>query len=87
MSNPEHVKIIKQGVDVWNAWRKKNPILKPGLNWVDLAGDIHRRGTRLFQGFEVLADHGAADLDSAEHVAVQHPANAAEHFSLAHLGP
>ena len=25
MANPEHVKILKQGVDVWNRWRKENP--------------------------------------------------------------
>jgi hypothetical protein len=25
MANPEHVEILKQGVDVWNKWRKKSP--------------------------------------------------------------
>ncbi len=25
MANEEQLKILKQGVEVWNAWRKKNP--------------------------------------------------------------
>ena len=33
MANPEHVEILKQGVDVWNRWREENPeILKPDLS-------------------------------------------------------
>ncbi|MBU1317801.1 MAG: toll/interleukin-1 receptor domain-containing protein [candidate division Zixibacteria bacterium] len=29
MANEEHVKILKQGVEAWNKWRKENPTLKP----------------------------------------------------------
>ena len=25
MANPEHLKILKQGVEVWNKWREENP--------------------------------------------------------------
>lgn len=25
MANEEHLKIIKQGVEVWNRWREENP--------------------------------------------------------------
>ncbi len=25
MANPEHLAILKQGVEVWNEWRKRNP--------------------------------------------------------------
>ena len=25
MANPEHLKILKQGVEVWNKWRMENP--------------------------------------------------------------
>lgn len=32
MANPEHVEILKQGVDVWNRWRKKDSKTKPNLN-------------------------------------------------------
>lgn len=31
MANPEHVKILKQGVIAWNSWRQKNPDVKPDL--------------------------------------------------------
>lgn len=31
MANPEHVKILKQGVEVWNRWRRENPDIKPDL--------------------------------------------------------
>ena len=31
MANPEHVEILKQGVDVWNRWREDNPHENPDL--------------------------------------------------------
>ena len=31
MANPEHVKILKQGVTVWNRWRDDNPAVIPDL--------------------------------------------------------
>lgn len=31
MGNPEHLEILRQGVDVWNKWREDNPKLKPNL--------------------------------------------------------
>ncbi len=36
MANPEHVKILKQGVKVWNKWRDKNPDVKPDLGGTTL---------------------------------------------------
>lgn len=32
MANRDHLKIIQQGVSVWNDWRKKNPEVRPDLN-------------------------------------------------------
>jgi uncharacterized protein YjbI with pentapeptide repeats len=35
MANEEHLAILRQGVDVWNAWRKANPDVRaylPGVN-------------------------------------------------------
>ena len=32
MANPEHLNILKQGVEVWNRWRKKNPDVVPDLS-------------------------------------------------------
>ena len=36
MANPEHLKILKQGVDVWNEWREKNPLIEPDLSGANL---------------------------------------------------
>jgi hypothetical protein len=32
MANPEHLKILKQGVDVWNQWRDDSPLIIPDLS-------------------------------------------------------
>jgi nucleoid DNA-binding protein len=36
MANKEHVKILKQGVEVWNKWREENPGVRPDLSGTDL---------------------------------------------------
>jgi hypothetical protein len=36
MADPEHVAIIKQGVEEWNQWRKKQPDIKVDLTRADL---------------------------------------------------
>jgi len=36
MANPEHLEIIKQGVDAWNAWRQEHPEIEPNLANADL---------------------------------------------------
>lgn len=38
MANPEHVKILKQGVKVWSRWRDENPGVEPDLSYADLRG-------------------------------------------------
>ena len=38
MANREHLKILKQGVDAWNKWRKENLEIKPDLNGATLSG-------------------------------------------------
>ena len=38
MANPEHLKLIEQGVDIWNAWREKCPEIHPDLSQTDLRG-------------------------------------------------
>ena len=32
MANQEHLDILKQGVDIWNEWRKEHPDLRPDLS-------------------------------------------------------
>ena len=36
MANPEHVKILKNGVETWNRWRSQNPDIRPDLREIDL---------------------------------------------------
>jgi Pentapeptide repeats (8 copies) len=36
MANDEHVALLKQGVEAWNAWRDENPDIRPGLARADL---------------------------------------------------
>lgn len=38
MSNPEHLEILKQGVEKWNEWRKENPDVWPDLSFVKFGG-------------------------------------------------
>jgi len=38
MANPEHLKILKQGVKAWNKWREENLKIIPDLSNADLGG-------------------------------------------------
>ncbi|MFA5055185.1 MAG: hypothetical protein WC562_03300 [Dehalococcoidia bacterium] len=38
MANEEHLKILKQGVDAWNRWRKENGEIIPDLRRADISG-------------------------------------------------
>ena len=46
MANEKQLAILKQGVVVWNAWRKKNPCMlrAGGLRWTGVLrpGSVHR---------------------------------------------
>ena len=47
MANEEHVAILRQGFEVWNQWRKKNPHVNPDLSHVDLPrADLSRTDLR-----------------------------------------
>ena len=35
MANEEHLKILEQGVDVWNKWREENPNITPDLSHIN----------------------------------------------------
>lgn len=47
MANEEHLKILQQGVVVWNQWRKENPEIKPDLSGAYLFG-VDLSGADLF---------------------------------------
>jgi hypothetical protein len=36
MANPEHLEILKQGVERWNTWRKERPDVGPDLRGAHL---------------------------------------------------
>lgn len=38
MANPEHLAILKQGVEAWNKWRKEHPDTVPDLSRAELQG-------------------------------------------------
>ena len=74
MANPEHLKILKQGVEAWNKWRKENPHIRPDLSKADLAeeniegANLHKadlRGVDLSNAILVRADLCGADLTGA----------------------
>jgi len=40
MANDEHVDLLKQGPEVWNAWRQAHPEVRPDLRQADLRGAV-----------------------------------------------
>jgi len=61
MANPEHLKLLMQGVGVWNRWRKKQPGSKPDLSLAKLAGITSDYNLNLSE-----ADLSGADLSDAK---------------------
>jgi hypothetical protein len=39
MADPEHLDILKQGVEVWNKWRSENPTVRPDL----IGAELHEK--------------------------------------------
>lgn len=81
MANYNHVKILKQGVTVWNNWRRDHPEVIPDLsrtnlrsagclNMADLSGanlrEVDLSGTYLFGIFLTNADLFKANLTDAD---------------------
>ena len=74
MANEEHLAILKQGVGVWNQWRRENPLIQPDLSeenlreadlsGADLSGaDLH--GVDLHGANLRKADLSGTDLSGA----------------------
>jgi uncharacterized protein YjbI with pentapeptide repeats len=70
MANEEHLEILKQGVEVWNRWRKENPDLRPELSAANLrlaelsAADLRGAG---FSGVKLFkVDPSGAKLSEAD---------------------
>jgi hypothetical protein len=62
MANPEHLEILKEGVSVWNEWRRRSPLVVPNLREADLYSADLGICAGSFRG----ADLQGADLDGAD---------------------
>ena len=64
VANPEHLKVLQQGVEVWNDWRTKEPSVHPDLSGADLtAADL--RGADLNGANLSAANLVGANLNKA----------------------
>jgi uncharacterized protein YjbI with pentapeptide repeats len=70
MANDEHVALLKQGVEAWNAWRNENRNIRPDLAGADLAGarliGAYLRGANLFEVNLAGANLTKARLERAD---------------------
>lgn len=64
MANEEHLKILMQGVKVWNEWRKANPEVRPNLREAYLAGE-NLTGADLRDADQIGARLAGVDLCDA----------------------
>jgi uncharacterized protein YjbI with pentapeptide repeats len=61
MANQEHLDILKQGVEAWNAWRNEHPEVQPDLHGANLH-DANLRGADLSGAHLTDANLSYADL-------------------------
>ena len=45
MAIPEHIEIFKKGPQYWNAWRDKNPDIRPDLSDINFEEDVQSYGS------------------------------------------
>jgi len=69
MANPEHLAILKKGVEEWNQWRKDHPTVIPGLVYADLVeanlNNANLSGTDLREAGLIGANLWGANLSGA----------------------
>jgi len=69
MADPEHLKILVQGVDAWNKWRREQPHIRPDLRNADLYGEYVNEVYRSIESSMLLrfgSDRDDADLNAVE---------------------
>jgi uncharacterized protein YjbI with pentapeptide repeats len=70
MANKGHLKILKQGMEVWNHWREENPDVRPDLSGAHLNGanlsGADLSGADLTRVRLIMARLGQADLSKAD---------------------
>lgn len=65
MANEEHLALLKQGVEAWNTWRKRNPEEQPDLSGANLRG-ASLSEANLREANLNLANLSGADLSEAD---------------------
>jgi hypothetical protein len=65
MANPEHLEILKQGVEAWNMWRRGNSEITPDLSGADLNG-ANFIGVNLIVANLIVANLNGASLIGAD---------------------
>ena len=86
MANPEHLRILKQGVEAWNKWRQDGNFFSADLSGANLSG------ANLISAHLIIADLSGANLIGADlsgaHLGGAHLQSAnlhAAHLRAAHL--
>jgi uncharacterized protein YjbI with pentapeptide repeats len=64
MANPEHLQILKQGVEAWNQWREQHTDIRPDLADADL-NEADLSGVNLREANLARANLSGADLSAA----------------------
>jgi hypothetical protein len=65
VADEQQLALIKQGADVWNAWRERNPSTSVDLIDADLTGAPNLMGADLFGAIMLGANLAGADLSGA----------------------
>ena len=65
MANEEHLKILKQGVEVWNRWREESLVDVPNIPWAVYQRGVNLSGADLGGADLVRANLGGANLSKA----------------------
>ncbi len=65
MANPEHVGILKQGVEEWNNWRKKHPTATADFSGADFSA-VDLRGVNLAGMYPSRTSLNATNLTAAD---------------------
>ena len=63
--NAQHLQILRQGVEAWNQWRKKNPLILPNLESANLES-TNLYGANLYYANLYYASLSSADLEGAD---------------------
>jgi uncharacterized protein YjbI with pentapeptide repeats len=65
VAKPEHLELLRQGVEVWNKWRSKSPSVRPDLFEADLS-EVNLSGADLSEAILGRANLSGADLSRAD---------------------